>query len=265
MGELVFARPISASIRISSAYDKWRDVKDKNGTTTGKRQHKGIDYATPKGTSVQASESGRVVRASFHPPRNPGEISYGNVIIICHNPGGPDPGKKKDRHIYTLYAHLDEMYIKVGDYVEKHETIGLSGDTGRVGPHLHFEVIDAGGELGWNPTGNTGVPRGGSIRKDPKSYLNHPKKVEGTLPDIVERSVMDRIEFVPDIDLKRDDPFRLEAWLDGKNIGYVNKRKGTLKAKLSYDFKAELSNIWRKPLQAPAKKTIELNYVIKAG
>lgn len=267
MGELVLARPISVSTRISSEYDKWRDVRDKNGKVTGKKQHKGVDYATTKGTPVQSSEDGLVVRASFHPPREAGGISYGNVIIIYHNPGDPDPDNKKDRHIYTLYAHLDKMYVKAGDYVEKYETIALSGDTGNVGPHLHFEVIDSGEELGWNSTGNTGVPGGGSIRKSPESHYNRKISAEGTLPDVVERAIMDRIEFVPDIDLKRGDPFRMQAWLDGKNLGYVNKHNDTLRTNFKYDLKEELGKlkVWTKPLRPPKGEPVKLEYKVKIG
>jgi|SRR3990172_10735076 len=99
MGKLEFTRPVSVSTDVSSEYDKWRDVKGKNNKLIGKKQHKGIDYKTPKGTSIQASESGKVIRAAFDPPNEPGGISYGNVIIIGHTPG---TGKGK-RHIYTLY------------------------------------------------------------------------------------------------------------------------------------------------------------------
>lgn len=68
MGKLEFTRPVGAGTGISSEYDKWRDVKGKNGKVIGKKQHKGVDYAAPKGTSIQASESGKVIRAAFDPP-----------------------------------------------------------------------------------------------------------------------------------------------------------------------------------------------------
>jgi murein DD-endopeptidase MepM/ murein hydrolase activator NlpD len=52
----------------------------------------------------------------------------GNTIVIDHGYG-----------IYTLYAHLSEMEVKVGDTVESNAEIGEVGATGRVtGPHLHW-------------------------------------------------------------------------------------------------------------------------------
>jgi murein DD-endopeptidase MepM/ murein hydrolase activator NlpD len=40
----------------------------------------------------------------------------------------------------TLYAHLSERSVKVGDTVKLGQRIGKSGDSGNVdGPHLHFE------------------------------------------------------------------------------------------------------------------------------
>lgn len=56
--------------------------------------------------------------------------SYGWHLVLYH---GPDK--------MTLYAHLSEMNVKVGDFVQRDQLIGRVGATGKVtGPHLHFEV-----------------------------------------------------------------------------------------------------------------------------
>lgn len=89
---------------------------------------------------------------------------------------------------------------------------------------------------------------GGEDRKDPEGYLDQTTELEGTLPDIVEQAIIDRIEFAPAIGLKLKDPFRLEAYLDGKNIGNLNKDKSTVGVNIKYDLKEELQKIWRKPL-----------------
>ena len=125
------------------------------------RFHSGVDYAVPEGTPVSASASGTVVRASYHP-------DYGNVIVIDHGAIG-----QNGEHVYTLYAHLREMDVKIGDTVSEGQSIGLSGGAlndprrGRsTGPHLHYEVIQSITPIPWQPTGPMGV-RGNEYRIDP--------------------------------------------------------------------------------------------------
>ncbi|MBI1912428.1 MAG: M23 family metallopeptidase [Deltaproteobacteria bacterium] len=125
MGELTLSEPLSNAV-ISSPYG-WRTLR-----STGTRKfHYGTDYEANVGTSVKASESGKVIRASEHE-------ALGEVVIIDH---APKAGNR--RHIYTLYAHLSTYSVSQGDKVYIGDEIGLSGNTGHsTGPHLHFAVID---------------------------------------------------------------------------------------------------------------------------
>lgn len=87
------------------------------------RFHYGIDLANSMGTDVVAADGGVVTRACM-------AGSYGNLIIIDHQNGTS-----------TRYAHLSAFNVKVGDVVQKGQSIGKIGSTGRsTGPHLHFEV-----------------------------------------------------------------------------------------------------------------------------
>ncbi|TCS80787.1 M23 family metallopeptidase [Tepidibacillus fermentans] len=89
--------------------------------------HEGIDITSSNHT-VRAADSGVI---SFTGWKN----GYGNTIIINHNNG-----------IQTLYAHLNEILVSPGTRVDKGQTIGIMGDTGRsTGTHLHFEVHIGGG------------------------------------------------------------------------------------------------------------------------
>ena len=89
--------------------------------------HDGIDLAMPVGTSVHASQTGRVVFTGD-------KIGYGKAVIIEHENG-----------IQTVYAHLDEINVNEGDLVGRGKVIALSGNTGRsTGPHLHFEIRTGG-------------------------------------------------------------------------------------------------------------------------
>lgn len=87
------------------------------------RFHYGVDLANATGTNVVAADGGVVTRVGM-------AGSYGNLIIIDHQNGTS-----------TRYAHLSAYNVKVGDVVQKGQSIGKIGSTGRsTGPHLHFEV-----------------------------------------------------------------------------------------------------------------------------
>jgi len=93
----------------------------------GRRQHNGIDLASPTGTPVYATADGRVDMAQWF-------SSYGLYIQINH--GG---------ELETRYAHLSALSVSPGQQVRKGDLIGYVGSTGRsTGPHLHYEVRVAG-------------------------------------------------------------------------------------------------------------------------
>lgn len=90
--------------------------------------HKGDDISAEAGTPVLAAAGGTVTNAQFH-------YSYGNVIVIDH---GAD---RQGRHWYTLYAHLRDLLVEVGQTVQQGEEIGTVGSTGNAtGMALHVEV-----------------------------------------------------------------------------------------------------------------------------
>ncbi|MCA0449774.1 MAG: peptidoglycan DD-metalloendopeptidase family protein [Proteobacteria bacterium] len=86
--------------------------------------HSGLDMSAPMRTPVMATAPGRVSVASWS-----GE--YGNLVEIQHDFG-----------ITTRYGHLTRIDVRVGQRVERQQTVGLLGSTGRsTGPHVHYEVI----------------------------------------------------------------------------------------------------------------------------
>ena len=89
----------------------------------GDRFHAGIDIAAPLGVPVWAARTGRVVFAGSR-------AGWGNEVTIAVGHG-----------VRTLYAHLSQIDVHVGQRVATGAEIGLVGATGdATGPHLHFEV-----------------------------------------------------------------------------------------------------------------------------
>ena len=87
--------------------------------------HGGVDLRSPRGAPVYASADGIVEWAARHR-----ESGLGKMIILIHNYG-----------FTSTYAHLDEIKVRVGQFVRKGELIGLVGNTGvSTAPHLHYEV-----------------------------------------------------------------------------------------------------------------------------
>jgi murein DD-endopeptidase MepM/ murein hydrolase activator NlpD len=90
-----------------------------------------LDFALPVGSNIGASASGTVIAAKSPYAWNGG---YGGMVVLKHDNGAQ-----------TLYAHLSELKVAVGQQVQQGQVIGLSGNTGRsTGPHLHFEIRNWG-------------------------------------------------------------------------------------------------------------------------
>ena len=101
------------------------------------RTHHGVEFNVPAGTEVLAAASGTVIIAGQDNEELLGAIKefYGNVIVIQHDSGlGSQP-------VYTLYGHLSEIFVNVGEHVHAQDVIAFSGASGVAdGAHLHFEV-----------------------------------------------------------------------------------------------------------------------------
>ena len=93
---------------------------------TGRKNfHRGVDLRSPRGAPVYATADGVVESAANH--RGSG---WGKMVKLTHNYG-----------FATLYAHLDEINVERGGFVQKGDKIGLVGNTGlSTAPHLHYEV-----------------------------------------------------------------------------------------------------------------------------
>ena len=85
--------------------------------------HWGYDLSSIENAKVYASSEGVVSFLS-----NDGLGIYGKTIVINHGLG-----------FYSLYSHLSEISVRVGDTVSSKVVIGKTGQSGLAfGDHLHF-------------------------------------------------------------------------------------------------------------------------------
>jgi septal ring factor EnvC (AmiA/AmiB activator) len=115
--------------RLVRSFGRIKD--DRYGTFT---QNDGLDLEAPLGAEVKAVLKGKIVYADWF-------RGYGKLMIVDHGRG-----------FTSLYAHLGEYAVRVGESVGEGETIGYVGDTGYVAkPTLHFELRQDGAAVNPEP------------------------------------------------------------------------------------------------------------------
>lgn len=89
--------------------------------------HAGIDIAANQGTTIGAAADGRVIVAGT-------QGDCGKMVAIDHHGG-----------LSTIYCHMSQIFVGVGQEVQRGQAIGAVGMTGdATGPHLHFQVMQDG-------------------------------------------------------------------------------------------------------------------------
>ncbi|HEX7674269.1 MAG TPA: M23 family metallopeptidase [Bdellovibrio sp.] len=85
--------------------------------------HAGLDIAAAPGSPVYAPADGVVTFASY-------DEGYGKLVSVDHGYG-----------VSTRFGHMSQIYVQVGQRINKWDVLGAVGNTGRsTGPHLHYEV-----------------------------------------------------------------------------------------------------------------------------
>jgi murein DD-endopeptidase MepM/ murein hydrolase activator NlpD len=100
------------------------------GSVNGKGDHLGIDIAAAEGKSIKAPAPGIVLSVSD-------DQYYGILLVIKH-----------DDIFVTRYGHCHQVFVAMGDTVERDQLIALVGNTGHsTAPHLHYEVLKNGKQI----------------------------------------------------------------------------------------------------------------------
>ena len=120
-----FVFPLAYATKITDAYG-YR-IHPLSGT---KKWHNGVDFAAGEGTAIYATKAGTVTSATY-------SEAYGNMVTINHGDG-----------YSSLYGHMTNYIVSVGDTVSAGQTIGYVGSTGwSTGPHLHFTIYYNGSDV----------------------------------------------------------------------------------------------------------------------
>ena len=108
--------PVSASVRAPFG----RVTDPRFGTQTFR---KGVEFDADRGVSVRAVALGEVRYADWF-------RGYGRMVILDHGEG-----------YFSVYGHLDRIGVRVGQWVNESQAVGVVGDTGSLeGPGLYFEL-----------------------------------------------------------------------------------------------------------------------------
>ncbi len=105
------------------------EISDPFGTPRNNRAgyHTGVDFRAAVGTIVGVTAYGQVSFAGW-------DGSYGYWVEVDHGGG-----------VRSRYAHLSEIWVRTGQWLDAGDFVGTVGNTGNSsGAHLHFEIIMQG-------------------------------------------------------------------------------------------------------------------------
>lgn len=108
------------------------------GKKVDEEVHLGFDLAGTQHMPVTAANSGKVVYAN--------RLGiYGNCVVLDHGYG-----------LQSIYGHMSQITVKVGDMIQKGQEMGRSGSTGMAGgDHVHFSLQVDGVQVNpvdwWDP------------------------------------------------------------------------------------------------------------------
>ena len=119
---------VSSNPSIPSIWPTQGRVTSEFGENRQTHTHNGIDIANIIGTPIYSTADGTVIAVGS-------SGNFGKRIMIYN-------GTDEEGNTYvTIYAHLSQFKVNVGDIIPQGTLIALMGNTGySTGPHLHYEI-----------------------------------------------------------------------------------------------------------------------------
>jgi murein DD-endopeptidase MepM/ murein hydrolase activator NlpD len=85
--------------------------------------HSGLDFAAKTGTPIKTPAAGKVILTGNY-------FFNGKTVFVDHGQG-----------LISMFCHLSQIDVTVGDELSRGAVLGKVGSTGRAtGPHLHWNV-----------------------------------------------------------------------------------------------------------------------------
>ncbi len=92
--------------------------------------HEGLDFQAPRGSEIYAVAAGAVSEVRLDGNSDPANKAYGNQLRVQHTDG-----------YLTIYAHLLDVCVAVGQQVQAGQLLGRADNTGNSdGDHLHLTL-----------------------------------------------------------------------------------------------------------------------------
>ncbi|MCK9521356.1 MAG: M23 family metallopeptidase, partial [Dehalococcoidia bacterium] len=114
-----WGHPLGEEFEVTGYFGEQRSFN--GGPVQG--HHGGTDFGANFGTPILATNDGVVVMSDLY-------LVRGNIVAVDHGAG-----------IFSLYGHMQERAVAVGDRVTKGSVLGYVGSTGlSTGAHLHWEM-----------------------------------------------------------------------------------------------------------------------------
>jgi hypothetical protein len=175
---------------ITPPYPRGKSYTMGNGYGSGKHDNVGtqdyfsLDFTLVENDPVHPVAPGKVKIAKNNTTETNGFEPYGKLVLIEHSNG-----------YFSLYAHLNDVSVNVGQWVDVDSPIGKAGATGSGSGgqvHLHFTLYKGTTSISASPASWSS---GTAVVPEPFSGCT--KSAGGDCEDIVAGNVLRRDDFAP--------------------------------------------------------------------